>query len=116
MKNSIALFAGVFVCIYTADAQDKKKEVKKWDFSYSISKNTFDSSLYKLKIDTMKLTDNSVYIPNAFDKTRQPLYTMPVKKLSGKRSVPMPGTERLDKNEMKAPVDSVRILQPLLKK
>lgn len=115
MKALFLVFSLVGVCVSLTKAQDKHKDTKYKRFSVSKVDKSLQDSLQKIKplsLDSfIQNEDDSVPIPNLYAKKEGTIYTMPIKKLDGKGLAPMPGTENLDKLELKFPVDSVKILR-----
>jgi hypothetical protein len=114
MKAFFLVFSMVgFYCSF-AYAQDKGKETKYKRFSLPNIDLPLQDSLQKRKpvnLDSyIQKGDNSVAIPNVYTKKDGESYTMPVKKLNGKGLAPMPGTESLDKIDLKGQPDSLKIL------
>lgn len=114
MKAFFLVFSMVGFCYFFAYAQHKGKEAKYKRFSLPNIDLPLQDSLQKRKpvnLDSyIQKGDNSVAIPNVYTKKEEESYAMSVKKLNGKGLAPMPGTENLDKIDLKGQPDSLKFL------
>ena len=104
---------GLFTIAQAQDAEQLKKKRKEYDpMRYRVSLDTTPHRYFKINPDSLlkRPAEQHAGMP-IVDLGGPYIYTMPIKKLSGKGSVRMPGTEPLDKEGFK--LDSLRKTFPL---
>ncbi|MGN0003579.1 MAG: hypothetical protein ACI35V_09100 [Sphingobacterium composti] len=111
MRSIVLFFSISVLSLISAKAQEKKININpkhfsipKIEFSSTDSLNTFKSK----NLDSLLIPiDRSVNMPNAYTESKL-VDQMPIKKLNGIGLAPMPGTENLDRLEVKNRMDSLR--------
>ncbi|GEM_PF-2936805 len=113
MKSLILFLFFTGICVCTKAQEDKESNDSK-NKRFSIPK------IYEKHLDSLQKSkplnlesyiqkdSNAVSIPNAYSKQEKVIYSMPIKKVSGKGLAPMPGTENLDKLENRLLLDSLK--------
>jgi hypothetical protein len=97
------------ICVSITRAQDKGKDTKYKRFSVpQFNNKLLDTLQGRTFLDSnLQKGNNPISIPNAYTRKENIMYAMPIKKLNGRGLATMPGTENLDKLEVRGQLDSL---------